>query len=35
MGPESDFRIAPNWPQIRKITMTSQFADTDVIVKSF
>ena len=25
--PESDFWIAPNWPTIRKITMTSQFSD--------
>ena len=24
---ETGFRIAPNWPQIRKITMTSQFTD--------
>ena len=26
MHPESGFRIAPNWPYIRKMTMTSQFA---------
>ena len=25
--PEFDFRIGPNWPKIRKVTMTSQFAD--------
>ena len=24
---ESSFQIAPNWPKIEKITMTSQFAD--------
>ena len=27
MSPESGFRIAPNWPQIGKMTMASQFAD--------
>ena len=27
MSPESRFWIAPNWPCIRKITMTSQFSD--------
>ena len=27
MGPEFSFRIAPNWPKIGKMTMTSQFAD--------
>ena len=27
MRPESGFRIAPNWPYIRKMTMASQFAD--------
>ena len=27
MRPESDFRIAPNWPSIRKMIMTSQFSD--------
>ena len=27
MRPESGFRIAPNWPKIEKVTMTSQFAD--------
>ena len=27
MLPESGFWIAPNWPQIEKITMTSKFAD--------
>ena len=27
MRPESGFRIAPNWPWIGKMTMTSQFAD--------
>ena len=25
--PESDFWTAPNWPKIRKMTMTSQFSD--------
>ena len=25
MRAESDFQIAPNWPQIKKIVMTSQF----------
>ena len=25
--PESGLRIAPNWPKIRKMTMTSQFSD--------
>ena len=25
MHPESGFRIAPNWPKIRKMTMTSKF----------
>ena len=25
--PESCLRIAPNWPKIRKMTMTSQFSD--------
>ena len=28
MRPESGFWIAPNWPQIRKITMKAQFRDT-------
>ena len=27
MRPESGFQIAPNWPQIGKIAMTSQFFD--------
>ena len=27
MSPEFSFRIAPNWPQIGKMTMTSQFTD--------
>ena len=27
MRPESNFQIAPNWPEIVKMTMTSQFAD--------
>ena len=27
MRPKSGFRIAPNWSQIRKIAMTSQFSD--------
>ena len=27
MRPESSFQIAPNWPYIRKIAMTSQFSD--------
>ena len=27
MRPESRFRIAPNWPYIRKMAMTPQFAD--------
>ena len=27
MSPESRFWIAPNWPYIKKITMTSQFSD--------
>ena len=27
MCPESGFRIAPNWPEIGKMTMMSQFAD--------
>ena len=27
MRPESGFRIAPNWPEIGKMTMTSQFTD--------
>ena len=27
MRPESGFRIAPNWPQIWKMIMTSQFFD--------
>ena len=27
MRSESGFRIAPNWPKIGKMTMTSQFAD--------
>ena len=27
MRPESGFRIAPNWPKLRKMTMTSQFFD--------
>ena len=26
--PESGLRTAPNWPKIRKMTMTSQFSDT-------
>ena len=26
--PESGLRTAPNWPKIRKITMTSQFSET-------
>ena len=25
MRPESGFQIAPSWPQIGKMTMTSQF----------
>ena len=25
MRPESGFQIAPNWPQIGKMAMTSQF----------
>ena len=27
MRPESCFRMAANWPEIEKITMTSQFAN--------
>ena len=27
MHPESLFRIAPNWPKIEKMTMTSKFSD--------
>ena len=27
MHPESGFQIAPNWPNIGKVTMTSQFPD--------
>ena len=27
MHPESGFQIAPNWPEIKKMTITSQFAD--------
>ena len=27
LSPESSLRTAPNWPKIRKITMTSQFSD--------
>ena len=27
MRPESDFRIVPNGPYVRKMTMTSQFAE--------
>ena len=27
MCPESGFRIAPNWPKIGKMIMTSQFSD--------
>ena len=27
MPPESGIRIAPNWPSIGKITMTSQFVE--------
>ena len=27
MRPESGFQIAPNWPQIGKIAITSQFYD--------
>ena len=27
MHPESGFRIAPNWAEIGKMTMTLQFAD--------
>ena len=26
MHPESGFQIAPNWPEIEKIAMTSQFS---------
>ena len=28
MCPESGLRTAPNWPEIRKMTMTSQFSET-------
>ena len=31
MHPESGFRIAPNWSQIRKMKMTSQFANMTCI----
>ena len=31
MRPESNFWIAPNWPQIEKMTMTSQFADMTLL----
>ena len=27
MRPESDFRIAPNWPQMEKMVVTSQFSN--------
>ena len=27
MHPESGFQIAPTWPEIKKMTITSQFAD--------
>ena len=33
MRPESGFGIAPNWPYIGKMTMTSQFADTTSLSK--
>ena len=40
--PEYRFQIAPNWPEIGKMTMTSQFADMtslsnvfDVVVSFF
>ena len=32
---ESGFRIAPNWPYIRKITMTSEFVDMTSFSKVF
>ena len=27
MHPESDFQIVPNWPEIEKMTMMSQFVE--------
>ena len=27
---ESNFLIVPNWPEIQKTTMTSQFADVEL-----
>ena len=27
MSPESDFEIAPNWPEIGKMAMASKFSD--------
>ena len=35
MHPESDFQIAPNWPEIGKMTMTPQFSDMTSSSNSF
>ena len=35
LGPESGFRVAPNWLKIGKITMKSQFADMTSLPKFF
>ena len=35
MRTESGFRIALNWPQIRKLTMASQFSDMALLLKFF
>ena len=34
MRPESGFRIAPNWPKIKKMTMTSNFLDVVLFLLS-
>ena len=35
LSPESGFWTAPNWPKIRKMTMTSQFPDMTSSLKIF
>ena len=35
MRPESGFRFAPKWPEIGKMTMTSEFSDMTLLSNFF